>query len=70
MLDYRLYYTSDFNICRFKTEGISIKGESFEDAMEKEFGDKYEYKEVTKDDFYDVVLKYGKEVRFYRFRFG
>ena len=69
MLDYRLYYTSDFNIC-FKTEGIFIEGESFEDAMEKEFGGKYEYREVSKDDFYDVVLKYGKEMRFYRFRFG
>lgn len=67
--DFQLYYTTNFNIC-LKTDCKIIQGSDFDDAMNKEFGDKYEYREVTKDDFYDVVLKHGKELRFYRFRFG
>ena len=66
---YELYYTDNFSAVCNKGDTTLIAGESFDDVMSKHF-DGYVYREVTKDDFYDVVLKSGKEVRYYRFRFG
>ena len=50
-------------------DGSNIEAESFEDAFLKAFGNLV-HKEVAKDDFYDVIIRCGEEIKYYWVRSG
>ena len=49
--------------------GATVEAISYDDAFQKLIGN-YVYKEVDKDDFYDVVISTDKETKYYKIRFG